>query len=101
MNETDIYTVALSVVGIILIFWKSKRRFDRLNQLGIEQYADFGQKIGAKILDGILYSFGFVFLATAAIAFIVEHAESIPFLSMIITLFAIFLIFNARGKTGK
>ncbi len=101
MSETDIYTAALAVVGIVLVVWKSKRRFDRLNQLGIEQYENFSQKIGAKILDGILYSAGFVFLVTAAISFFIEHAQSIPILSTSFALFIIFLIFGTRGRSKK
>ncbi len=99
MSETDIYTAVLTVVGIVLVAWKSKRRFDRVNQLGIEQYANYSQKIGAKILDGILYSVGFVFLVTAAIAFFIEHVQSIPILSAAFTLFVIFLIFGTRGSS--
>ena len=99
MSEVDIYTVLLTVFGIVLLFLKGKRRFDRLNQLGIERYASYGQKIGAKLLDGILYSIGFVFLVTAAITFFVEHAQSIPILSGAFALLVIFLIFGTRGRS--
>jgi len=101
MSETDIYTAVLTVVGIIFVAWKSKRRFDRMNQLGIEQYANYRRKIGAKILDGILNFVGFVFLVTAAIAFFIEHAQSIPILSATFTLFIIFLIFGTRSGSEK
>lgn len=101
MSGIDIYTVLLTVVGIVLLFLKGKRRFDRLNQLGIERHASYGQKIGAKLLDGILYSIGFVFLVTAAITFFVEHAQSIPNLSGAFALFVIFLIFGNRGRSKR
>ncbi len=101
MSEIDIYTVLLTVVSIILLFLKGKRRFDRLNQLGIERYASYRQKIGAKLLDGILYSIGFVFLVTAAITFFVEHAQSIPVLSGAFALLVIFLIFGTRGSSKR
>lgn len=101
MSETDIYTAVLTVVGIVLVVWKSKRRFDRLNQLGIEQFANFSQKVGARVLDGILYAIGLVFLVTAAIVFFIEHAQSIPILSTSVTLFIIFLIFGSRGGSRK
>ena len=101
MSETDIYTAVLTVIGIVFFAWKSKRRFDRMNQLGIEQYANYSQKIGAKILDGILYSVGFVFLVTAAIAFFIEHVQSIPILSATFALYVIFLIFGIRSRSRK
>ena len=101
MSGADLYVVGLTVVGIVLVFWKNKRRFDRLNQLGIERYPSFGQKIGAKFVDGVLYSFGFVFLVTAAIAFFIEHAQSIPVLSASFALFIIYLIFNFRRNSRR
>lgn len=101
MSEIDIYTALLVVVGIVFLFWKGKRRFGRLNQLGIERYESYSQKVGAKLLDGLLYSIGFVFLVTAAIVFLVEHAQSIPILSGAFALFVIFLIFGARGRSKK
>lgn len=94
MNEADFYVAGLTVVGIVLVFWKSKRRFDRLNHCGIEQYANISQKIGAKILDVMLYSIGFSFLVVAAIAIFIEHAQSMPILSVSFALFVICLIFG-------
>ena len=101
MSEIDIYTALLAVFGIVLLFWKGKRRFGRLNQLGIERYASYGQKVGVKLLDGFLYSIGFVFLVTAAITFFVEHAQSIPVLSGAFALLVIFLIFGTRGSSKR
>ena len=99
MSDVDIYTALLAVGGILLLYLKGKRRFGRLNQLGLEQYASYSQKIGAKLLDGILYSIGFVFLVTAGLTFFVEHAESTPILSGSFALFVIFLIFGTRGRS--
>ena len=98
MSETDIYTVVLTAVGIVLVVWKGKRRLDRQNQLGIERYGSYSQKIRAKFFDGVLYSIGFVFLLTAVFSFFVEHAQSIPILSTFFALFIISLIFGTRGR---
>lgn len=99
MSDIDTYIVLLSVVGIALLFWKGKRRFSRLNQFGIEQYASYRHKVGTKIPDGLLYFIGFMLLGMAGITFFIEHAQSIPILSGAFVVFVIFLVFGTRGRS--
>lgn len=101
MSETDFYAGAMAVVGVVLLVWKSKRRFGRLNDLSIEQYSTFLQKIRAHLFDGLLYSVGFILLGTAAITFFVEHGQSFPTLSFLVAAFIVFLIVGSRGSVQK
>ena len=101
MSDTDIYSTVLAIVGIGLFFWRSKRRFARLNQLGIEQYSSFNQKIGAKIIDGILYVIGFLFLGTAVFAFFLEFLPSMPILQIALTLFLIGMTYSIWQRSKK
>jgi len=101
MNDIDISMAAMVAVGVILLLWKSKRRFGRLNQYGIEKFSTFRQKIGAHIFDGALRLSGFVLLGTAAMMFFVEHGQSFPTLSVLVGAFFVFLIVGSRGGTQK
>ena len=101
MSETDFYAGAMAVVGVVLLVWKSKRRFGRLNDLSIEQYSTFLQKIRAHLFDGLLYFVGFVLLGSAAITFFVEHGESFPTLSFLVAAFIVFLIVGSRESAKK
>jgi hypothetical protein len=43
----------LLALGVALTLAINKRRFDRSNQFGIEQFPNYWAKIGSKIKDGI------------------------------------------------
>ena len=101
MSETDIYSAVLAIVGIGLFFWRSKRRFTHLNQLGIEQYSSFNQKVGAKIIDGMLYVIGFLFLGTAGFALFFEYLPSMPILQIALTLFLIGMTYSIWRRSKK
>jgi hypothetical protein len=51
------------VIGACLGVWKKKRKFDRTNKSGVEQFPSFSGKASARLLDGIL------FLSSAALLF--------------------------------
>ena len=101
MTETDIYTAAAAVIGLIFLIWKQKRRFARTNQFGIERYSTFRGKITSKLVDGFLYVIGFVMTASAAIVFFVEHGKSFPFLSFIVFAFIVFLFVGSVRNSTK
>lgn len=44
----------LLVVGALLALWKRKRKFDRTNSFGVEQFSDFWGKLGTRMKDAIL-----------------------------------------------
>jgi hypothetical protein len=55
--ESGVYVlgIVLTVVGISLGLWKAKRKFDRTNAHGVEQFRSFGGKMIATTFDDLLY----------------------------------------------
>lgn len=51
----DILGVAAVIIGIGLYLWRSKRKFDRTNKAGIEQFKGYSGKLLARLGDGILF----------------------------------------------
>ena len=49
------YGFALTAIGVVLGLWKEKRKFDRTNSAGVEQFPSFGRKMVATTFDGLLY----------------------------------------------
>ena len=56
----------LLAVAALLAYWKRKRKFDRTNQYGIEQFPSYGRKVRARTTEGVL-GFGSLVLLTAGI----------------------------------
>jgi len=56
--DTYDYGIVLTVIGLFMSFWKLKRKFDRTNASGVEQFPSFAQKMVATTFDGILYRVG-------------------------------------------
>ena len=44
----------LLFVGVFFVLWKRKRKFDRTNNFGVEQFSSFWGKLGAKTKDGLI-----------------------------------------------
>ncbi len=47
--------IVLTVIGVGLGLWKGKRKFDRTNTVGVEQFRSYGGKVVATKFDGFLY----------------------------------------------
>ncbi len=52
------YGIVLTAIGLFLGFWKLKRKFDRTNTSGVEQFSSFGRKMVATTIDEILHWVG-------------------------------------------
>jgi hypothetical protein len=57
--------VLLAVAGL-LAYWKQKRKFDRTNQYGVEQFPSYGRKVRARTMEGLL-AFGSLALLTTGV----------------------------------
>lgn len=49
------YGILLTSIGLALGLWREKRKYDRTNSAGIQQFPSFGRKIVAETFDGVLY----------------------------------------------
>ncbi len=53
----------LLAIGIVLTLARRKRRFDRTNQFGVEQFPSYWAKLGANMKDGLLLFLSFALLS--------------------------------------
>ncbi len=69
---SDIYglSAALLLLGALLLLWRKKRKFERLNEHGIEVYSSFSKKLTGDGLDSLLLALGSASLAGGALLFI-------------------------------
>lgn len=51
MEWPDVVGGVSILVGILLYLWRNKRRFDRTNSAGIEQFRSYDGKLAAKLGD--------------------------------------------------
>lgn len=62
----DLIGIALLVIGAILGFQRRRRKFDRTNEFGVEQFQSYGGKLGARFKDGLL-GLASIFLVSSGI----------------------------------
>ena len=72
----DVLGSGLAVLGAILIYWRNKRKFDRTNSAGIEQFPGYSRKLGARLVDLILLALGLGTLTTGVLVVANEHLET-------------------------
>ena len=55
--DSSVYALGfvLTVIGLGLGLWNRKRKFDRTNSSGVEQFRSYGGKVVATTFDGLLY----------------------------------------------
>lgn len=69
----DIYGVTALVVGTALYLWRNKRRFDRLNAAGIEQFNGYAGKLSARTGDGLLWVLAVSCIGTGVVVLAIAH----------------------------
>lgn len=71
------YIAALFLlIGIVLMFARRKRRFDRTNQFGIERFPSYGAKLGERAKDGALWIISFVMLTAGLLMLGFRYEDS-------------------------
>lgn len=74
MTSIDIEIIAYGLLGLLLIYWGKKRRYERTTLYGTEQFKSYRHKVGARLFDALLWGLGFGGLAGAALLVIIEYA---------------------------
>ena len=75
-GSEDIFGGAAVLLGTVLLLWRSKRRFDRKNAAGIEQFSSFGGKLSARSWDAILWFLALTGLTSGVLFLAIEHAST-------------------------
>ena len=55
----SIFIILFLITGALFIYWHKKRKFDRSNALGIEQFGSFNQKIKTGLFDRVILFIGY------------------------------------------
>lgn len=63
------------ITGMLLMLWHGKRRFDRRNTNGVEQFRSYTGKVMTQLADGIILWTG-LFLIAGGIGFVVFSDNS-------------------------
>lgn len=99
MGESALLILASLICGSACLIWRGKRRFRRLNQLGIEQFPSYSNKLWATALETLLLGGGYGLLGAAGIIFAVEYAQ--PLLSILCVLSVIWAIQAIHQKSKR
>jgi hypothetical protein len=68
MAAEYLWVVLLMFFGAWLLYWRKKRKFDRLNKHGIEKFGSYLEKAKADAFDALLLWLGYASLISAVIA---------------------------------
>ena len=95
----DILGVAAVVIGIGLYLWRNKRKFDRTNKAGIEQFNGYSGKLFARLVDGMLFIIALACVMGGVIGLAFVHHSTWGWI-VLLPLFGfwIFIFFFARAK---
>ena len=48
------YGILMIIIGLGLEFWYKRRRFNRMNSHGVQEYKNFASKTASDILEGLV-----------------------------------------------
>lgn len=67
MTDDEITALICLVAGLLLLFWRGRRKFLRLNSCGVEQFPNYFSKVASSIFDHILFGFGTAFIGASSL----------------------------------
>ena len=95
----DIFGIAAIIVGTALYLWRNKRKFDRTNQAGIEQFKGYAGKLAAGLGDGILWLLAVACVMGGVIGLAVVHDSTWGWIVLLpLTWVALFGLPMGRSK---
>lgn len=84
MNSIDIQIIAYGALGLVLVYWAKKRRFERTTIYGTEQFHSYKHKAGAKLVDALLWGLGLGGLVSACLLTFMEYAPVWGFMMLLL-----------------
>lgn len=84
MTTIDIQIVAYGLLGLALVYWAKKRRFERTTIYGTEQFPSYRHKASAKLMDGLIWGLGLGGLVSATLLIFMEYAPFWGFLMLLL-----------------
>lgn len=98
MGEPDLLMLLSTLAGGACLWWRGKRRFNRQNPLGVQQFSSYSNKVWATSLETLLLGGGLGLLGAAGVVFAFEYAQ--PLLSVLLV-FSIIWIIQAVQQESK
>ena len=84
MTAIDIQIIAYGLLGLALVYWAMKRRFNRTTIYGTEQFHSYKHKAGAKLVDALLWGLGLGGLVSATLLTFMEYAPLWGFMMLLL-----------------
>ena len=84
MTTIDIQIIAYGLLGMALVYWAKKRRFERTTIYGTEQFQSYKHKAGAKLIDALLWGLGLGGLVSATLLTFMEYAPVWGFMMLLL-----------------
>jgi hypothetical protein len=94
MTSTYLWIASLMFFGAWLLYWRKKRKFDRLNEHGIEEFGSYREKIKADAFDTLLLWAGCISLISGVFVLIATDYTVLGWL--VFAIFAFMLIRSNR-----
>ncbi|MCX2681007.1 molybdenum ABC transporter permease [Galbibacter sp. EGI 63066] len=69
--------ILLLAIGIVIRYIISRRKFNRRNPAGLEQFTSFERSIGVRIIELIFSLTGAIFILTGGILLLFSYKEEI------------------------
>ncbi len=98
MTAINIQIIAYGLLGLALVYWAKKRRFERTTIYGTEQFPSYRHKASAKLLDGLIWGLGLGGLVSATLLIFMVYA---PFWGFLMLLLAAAFAFEKDQSRSK
>ncbi len=76
MSSVELIAVVMVLVGAALIYVSRRRRFQRINAYGVEQFPSYGRKLTGKFGDAVLLALGVMLACIGVTALAQENLQS-------------------------
>ena len=77
MNLFSVFISITSLIAGVWLFFKySSRKYERTNDLGIERFSNYGEKIKSKLKDGWLILWAIFFIVFGLANLTLNHEQS-------------------------
>lgn len=88
--------VIFLALGVALTLARRKRRFDRTNQFGVEQFPSYWSKLGANLKDGLLRFVSLLILSAGLVILGFQFEDSWGWIvTLPVYAFMLFLLFGS------
>jgi hypothetical protein len=73
MTGNILWVVLLMFFGALLLYWRKKRKFDRLNKHGIEVFGSYLEKAKADVFNYLLLWVGYASLISSIVMLLMTN----------------------------